>query len=74
MVSSGFCLCFVLLFRPYKTALNNVVEILNESFVIATVYIMHGFSLFIPSHRTRYQLGWFYLGIVGVVIILNLAV
>jgi hypothetical protein len=74
MVSSLFCLCFILLFRPYKTALNNVVEMLNESFVIATVYIMHGFSFFIPSHSTRYKIGWFYIGIVGIVFILNLAV
>jgi len=71
MVSSLFCLCFIILFRPYKTQLNNVVEMLNECFVICTVYIMHGFSFFIPSRRVRYDIGWVYIGVVGVVFLLN---
>jgi hypothetical protein len=74
MVTSMFCLCFILLCWPYKTKLNNVVEMLNECFVILTVYIMHGFSFFIPSRDVRYDIGWFYIGIVGVVFILNLSV
>lgn len=74
MMSSMFCLCFILLCRPYKTALNNLVEMLNECFVISTVYIMHGFSFFIPSHSVRYQIGWVYIGVVGVVFLLNSAV
>ena len=74
MVSSMFCLCFILLCWPYKTKLNNVVEMLNECFVILTVYIMHGFSFFIPSRDVRYDIGWFYIGVVGVVFILNLSV
>ena len=53
MVSSMFCLCFILLCWPYKTKLNNVVEMLNECFVILTVYIMHGFSFFIQNHFLR---------------------
>jgi hypothetical protein len=74
MVSSLFCLCFILLCMPYKTWLNNVVEMLNECFVILTVYIMHGFSFFIPSRRVRYDIGWVYIGVVGVVFLLNTAV
>ncbi len=74
MVSSLFCLCFIVLFKPYKTWLNNTVEMLNECFVILTVYMMHGFSWFIPSRRVRYDIGWGYICVVGVVFLLNLAV
>jgi hypothetical protein len=74
MVSSMFCLCFMLLYWPYKTLLNNVVEMLNECFVILTVYIMHAFSLFIPDRNVRYEIGWFYIGFVGFVFVLNLSV
>ncbi len=74
MMSSLFCLCFIFLFMPYKTWLNNVVEMLNECFVILTVYIMHGFSFFIPSRRVRYDIGWVYIGVVGVVFLLNTSV
>ena len=74
MVSSMFCLCFMLLCWPYKTFLNNVVEMLNECFVILTTYIMHAFSLFIPDHNVRNDIGWFYIGLVGVVFVLNLSV
>lgn len=74
MVSSLFCLCFIVLFKPYKTWLNNTVEMLNECFVILTVYMMHGFSWFIPSRQVRYDIGWGYICVVGVVFLLNLAV
>ncbi len=74
MVSSIICLCFMLLCWPYKTLLNNVVEIMNECFVIFTVYIMHGFSFFIPNRSVRYDIGWIYIGVVGVVFLLNMAV
>jgi len=74
MVTSLLCLCFILLFKPYKTWLNNMVEMLNECFVILTVYIMHGFSFFIPSRKVRYDIGWFYISVVGIVFLLNLAV
>ena len=74
MVSSMFCLCFMLLCWPYKTLLNNLVEMLNECFVILTVYIMHGFSFFIPNRGVRYDIGWVYIGVVGIVFLLNMAV
>jgi hypothetical protein len=50
-----------------------VVEILNESFVILTVYIIHGFSFFITNRNVRYHIGWVYIGVVGVVFVLNFA-
>jgi len=64
----------MLLCWPYKTLLNNVVELLNECFVILTVYIMHGFSFFIPDRSVRYDIGWVYIGVVGIVFLLNMAV
>jgi hypothetical protein len=73
MVSSMFCLCFLLLCWPYKTLLNNVVEMINECLVILTVYIMHGFSLLIPDRNVRHDIGWLYIGLVGVVFVLNLS-
>jgi|694.fasta_scaffold89561_2 hypothetical protein len=69
-----FCLCFIILVRPYQTELNNNVEIVNEIMVMITVYIMHGFSYFIDSFEVRYKMGWFYIGIVFTVFTLNLSV
>jgi len=74
MMSSMFCLCFMLLYMPYTTLLNNVVEMLNECFVILTVYIMHAFSFFIPERNVRFDIGWFYIGLVGFACVLNLSV
>ena len=74
MVSSLVCLCFIVLFKPYKTWLNNTVEMLNECFVILTVYMMHGFSWFILNRQVRYDIGWGYICVVGIVFLLNLAV
>jgi hypothetical protein len=64
----------MLLCWPYKTLLNNVVEMMNECFVILTVYIIHGFSFFIPNRSVRYDIGWVYIVVVGIVFLLNLAV
>lgn len=64
----------MLLCWPYKTLLNNVVEMLNECFVILTVYIMHAFSLFIPDRDVRHDIGWFYISLVGIAFVLNLSV
>ena len=73
-MSSIFCLCFMLLHMPYTTLLNNVVELLNECIVILTVYIMHGFSFFMPDRNVRFDLGWFYIGLIGFACVFNLSV
>lgn len=72
MISSMVCLCFLLLIRPYKSDLTNAVEMINESLVICTVYILHGFSVFIPSSSWRFKMGWIYVGIVAFVFLINL--
>lgn len=74
LLTSIFCLCFIIVVRPYQTELNNNIEMLNEIMVMITVYIMHGFSYFIQSFEVRYKVGWFYIGIVFTVFTLNLSV
>ena len=74
LISSLFCLCFTVLTMPYKSRLNNIVEVFNETMVITTVYIMHGFSYFIPSSAIRYKVGWVYIYIVVAVFLANFAV
>lgn len=60
--------------RPYETWLGNTIEMINESLVICTIYIMHCFSFFIPKVGTRYRIGWIYVGIVGIVYLVNIFV
>lgn len=74
LVTCLFCMSYTILTFPYKTKLYNILEILNESMVLSTVYIMHGFSYFIPSSKERFKIGWFYIIIVILVFMLNLAV
>ena len=74
LVTSLFCLCFVILVRPYATELGNKIEIVNESLVFCTIYLMHCFSFFIPSIETRYSIGWAYVAVVGIVFAVNMLV
>lgn len=74
LITSLFFMCFTIIMMPYSAKLNNFVEILNEFLVIITVYLMHGFSYFVPSFKTRYNLGWVYISIVITVFLMNLAV
>jgi hypothetical protein len=64
----------VIVVRPYETWLGNTIEMINESLVICTIYIMHCFSFFIPKVGTRYRIGWIYVGIVGIVYLVNIFV
>jgi hypothetical protein len=73
LVTSLFCLCYITLVKPYQSQLSNFVEMANEGLIICTVYIMHCFSFFIPSVETRYGLGWVYLGVVAIVLVINVA-
>lgn len=57
--------------QPYESKLKNAVEFANESLVICTIYLMHGFSFFILDTRLRFKLGWAYIGIVAIVFLIN---
>lgn len=74
LVSSLFCLCFLIIARPYETMKTNIVEMINEFLDICTIYLLHCFSFFIPNVETRYKIGWVYLGVVGLVFVINVAV
>lgn len=71
-VTSMVVLTTVVSLRPYESRLKNVVEIANECLVILTVYMMYGFSHYIPSKEYRYKLGWVYIGIVAAVFVINI--
>jgi len=47
-------LTVVVALKPYSNQLTNVVEIANESLLIVTIYLMHGFSFYIPSKVARF--------------------
>jgi hypothetical protein len=74
LVTTLFCLCFVITVRPFSTWLGNTIELVNETLVLGTIYLLHCFSFFIPGTPTRYNLGWIYVGVVGIVFIVNLFV
>ena len=74
LVSSMICLCYLMLARPYVSSLTNAVEMINEALIVCTVYFLHCFSFFVASAEARYTIGWVYMGIVGVIFLLNIGV
>lgn len=72
MITSFACLCFLCLMKPYKSKLHNAIEICNEILVMLSVYMMHGFCLYIPSRDWKYRMGWIYVGILVAVLIINI--
>jgi hypothetical protein len=72
LVTSLFVCCFNLSLSPFDTSLGNALEVANELLVLLTVYILHGFTFYIPSAEARFNIGWLYIQIVAIVFILNL--
>jgi len=40
---------------------------LNESFLLLSVYMMHLFSDFVPEETTRYNFGWYFVYLVFII-------
>ena len=59
--------------RPYETRLANNLELVNETFIILCSYFLVIFSAFLSDAEARYISGWYLVGLVVFLVILNLA-
>jgi hypothetical protein len=59
---------------PLQQKVFNFVEIMNEAFILVTVYVMHLFSDFVPDENIRYQFGWYYIYLVFMIFGLNMLI
>ena len=52
--------------RPLASKMDNFIETFNEVANIFTLYLLMCFSDFVPERLTRNQVGWFFIGLLGV--------
>ena len=65
-------LAFVTTVRPFELKLMNDLEIFNEGTFCILVLYNYAFTEFVPDVNFRYLLGWVFLGIIGINILVNL--
>ena len=63
LVTSLLCLLFIGHAMPMQGNMNSV-EIMNECFLMLTIYLMHLFCDFVPEEINRYNIGWYYIYLV----------
>lgn len=63
-------LSFLFKYRPFRSTINNFVEIVNEVTFITLVYISLGFNDLYEKAEFKIFLGWIFIG----VIVLNTAI
>ena len=47
---------------------------MNETFILCNTYHMIVYSDFVPNVEARYQVGWFNIGLVGIMLLINVFV
>ena len=52
---------------PFTEKKLNFVQMLNESLLLLSVYMMHLFSDFVPDETTRYNFGWYFVYLVFII-------
>lgn len=68
------CIIYDWTAMPLQQKVLNFVEIMNEAFILVTVYVMHLFSDFVPDENIRYQFGWYYIYLVFMIFGLNMLI
>ena len=61
--TSLMCLLFIGHTLPMTGSMNSV-EIMNECFLMFTIYFMHTFSNYVSEEIIRYGIGWYYIYLV----------
>ena len=59
---------------PMHEKINNFLEILNESTFLTLTYLNFLFTDFVADIDMRYNVGWAFLGVLGVNVIINFAI
>lgn len=71
------CSCFMIYtgyVRPFESAMNNNLELINECLVIMCSYSLIMFSSMVFDAQTRYECGWYLIALVIFTISMNLVV
>ena len=60
--------------KPMQEKINNFLEILNESTFLTLTYLNFLFTDFVSDIDMRYNIGWIFLGVLGLNVVINFAV
>lgn len=72
IVTCSYISLYDMLVMPFNSVQLNVVELINEGFLLVSVYMLHVFSDFVPEEITRYEFGWYYIYLVFFVFFMNI--
>lgn len=64
-------LIFFIVIRPLTMKYLNIMELFNEVTLLICSYYLFCFTSFVPDVEFRYFLGWIFIGIVALNIIVN---
>ena len=64
---------FLVKIRPFKTRINNFLEILNETTFLALFYTTYLFTDFILEPKAKDMVGWVFIGLIALNCIINLS-
>jgi hypothetical protein len=67
-------LSWLIIVKPFDTRLKNYLEGSNEFFVLILSYAGFLFSDYVDSPVTKYNFGFFYITLIGVPLVINIAV
>ena len=61
-------------FRPFEVPFTNTMDLINETLTLACTYSLVIFSALVPDAETRYQCGWYIIGLIFLTLAINLVV
>ena len=71
MLLSLFVISFLISVKPLNEPYLNKMEIFNESTLLMSSYFMFLFTDFVDDANMRSKLGWVYIGVIGLLIVVN---
>ena len=67
-------ICFKIHLNPYRTKVVTMMERFNDTIVLILTYFNFVLTDLIPGEEDKYFIGWFYAGVVGILLVANLSV
>lgn len=71
LLTSYIILGFLITIKPMNSTFLNVLEIINEVTLIICSYMLYLFTDYVDNAKTRYNLGWYFIGFAVGNIIIN---
>lgn len=66
--------CIKIHLSPYESKIGGFMEKLNDCIVLTCAYFPYLFTDLIPAQEDKYYIGWFSMGVVGMLVVANLSV